>query len=127
MRCGLEIGKVAGGEVFDRERRLDPKNVDRPMDAGAIGQRHSNRRCPVRERRSSIGNGHEAWVTGGVPPTTRLTQDLVEPVRIARQAVTGSVEFGQPSPSTTQDMHAPTPVTSPIRLAHQFSGASQGS
>jgi hypothetical protein len=37
-RCVLQIGKMLSCEFLDGERLLDPKDIDRAVDAGAIGQ-----------------------------------------------------------------------------------------
>src|SRR5262245_15600112 len=70
------------------------------MNAGAIGQRHGNRRCPVIESGSSVSTGHKAWVACCVTPAARLTENSLELPRIAREPILRVVGF----PESPQDL-----------------------
>jgi hypothetical protein len=63
-RGPLQIGEVAGRELPDRESRLDPENIDRAVDAPAVGE------CD--------GDGGQAVVVGGnsIAPPARLGSRL---------------------------------------------------
>src|SRR5262245_56705709 len=84
------------GELLHGERRHDPENVDRAVDARAVGQRHGDRRCPVIERGSSVSTGHKAWVACCVTPAARVAENSLKLLRVAREPILRVVGFPEP-------------------------------
>src|SRR5712692_6418528 len=84
---GAQISQVLIGECFDRERRLDPKNVDRTVYAGPAQERDGDARQSVVPRRTAVGPTGEAGVTDSVTLPVGVRQNFLEAFRIAREPV----------------------------------------